>query len=388
MRHTFADCILDTETLTLTRSGVAVAVEPQVFDLLRLLVENTGRVVTRDEIVEAVWGGRIVSESAISARIAAARRAVGCDGKTQSVIRTVARRGLQMVAEVSAESAQVEAPRGKAEDQRIRYTHDPEGRSIAFALTGAGTPLFRLGYNTTHLGAEWSDPYERETFERLAAHHRLLRYDPVGYGMSDRALSPVDFATMADNALRVADAAGFDRFAAYSESGGVHTLLNLAARHPDRLSRIIIVGGYAEGRTRRDAAAPRTFHTLVAEGWGVAASPFPGAFLYPYFPEAPPEILLSMSRNVQQAASKEALLAMRDAIDAVSSADLLSRVRCPALVIHARNDGVHPLSEALKLAAGIPDAQLVVHDSANHLPLPTDRHYDAYIEAMLTFLAE
>lgn len=95
MRHVFANCELDTDRLTLTRSGRSITVEPQVFDLIRLLAENPDRVVTRDEMIEVVWKGRIVSESAISARIAAARKAVGDDGKRQAVIRTVARRGLQ-----------------------------------------------------------------------------------------------------------------------------------------------------------------------------------------------------------------------------------------------------------------------------------------------------
>jgi len=93
MTYEFADCALDIDRRELMRNGVLVPLEPQVFDLLQMLVENPGRVVTRDEIVDGVWGGRIVSESAMSARISAARKAVGDDGKSQAVIRTVQRKG-------------------------------------------------------------------------------------------------------------------------------------------------------------------------------------------------------------------------------------------------------------------------------------------------------
>ena len=89
----FADCILDTDRRSLSRGGAQVAVQLQVFELIHLLVKNPERVVARDEIVQTVWDGRIVSESAISSRIASAREAVGDDGRRQAVIRTVQRRG-------------------------------------------------------------------------------------------------------------------------------------------------------------------------------------------------------------------------------------------------------------------------------------------------------
>ncbi|WP_319546406.1 transcriptional regulator [Ruegeria conchae] len=95
MRYVFADCVLDTDAHNLLRHGSPVAVEPQVFDLLHLLIRNAGQLVSRDEIIDVVWDGRIVSDSAISARIAAMRKAVGDDGRSQTIIQTVARRGLK-----------------------------------------------------------------------------------------------------------------------------------------------------------------------------------------------------------------------------------------------------------------------------------------------------
>jgi len=366
-------------------------VEPQVFDLLCLLLHHADRVVTRDEIIAEVWGGRIVSDSAISARIAAARKAVGDDGKHQAVIRTVARRGLQWVAPLVLEATSAAAdpaPPFPPEEQRIRYTLTANGQSIAYAVTGTGSPLFHLGHPNSHLEGDWRSPTERTGFDRFSAHHRLLRYDAVGFGMSDRRLDTIDFDVYAEDALRVADAAGFDRFAISSESGGVHIALRMAARYPDRIARAVIAGGYVEGRNQRSAQTPpQTFHHLIAEGWETA-DVFSAAFLLPYFPEGPLEAVQDLAANVRLSASSETMVRLRDALDSISNLALLPQVRCPTLIVHARHDSVHPLTEAMKLASGIPDSELLVLESANHCPLPGNPHYDRYMTSVLAFLAQ
>src|SRR5690348_13095615 len=96
----FEDIAIDVERRELTRAGEAVHVEPQVFDLLVYLVRNRDRVVSKDDLIDAVWGGRIVSESTLTSRINAARRAVGDSGEAQRLIRTIARKGFRFVGEV------------------------------------------------------------------------------------------------------------------------------------------------------------------------------------------------------------------------------------------------------------------------------------------------
>ena len=96
----FADHTLDTERRELYRGSEPIAVEPQVFDLLIYLMENRDRVVSKDDLIASVWGGRIVSESTLTSRINAARKAVGDSGEDQKLIRTIARKGLRFVGEV------------------------------------------------------------------------------------------------------------------------------------------------------------------------------------------------------------------------------------------------------------------------------------------------
>jgi TolB-like protein len=100
----FAGHTLDTDRRELHRAGEAIAIEPQVFDLIVYLVENRDRVVTRDDLIASVWGGRIVSDSTLATRINAARKALGDSGVEQKLIRTIARKGLRFVADVQARS--------------------------------------------------------------------------------------------------------------------------------------------------------------------------------------------------------------------------------------------------------------------------------------------
>jgi len=114
MIYSIGSVSIDTQAYEVRRDGASVSVEPQVFDLLVLLIENRDRIVTRDEIIERVWKGRIVSEAAISSRIKAARRVLGDDGKAQGLIRTIHRRGIRFVGDVEAEVEFEESSRPQA----------------------------------------------------------------------------------------------------------------------------------------------------------------------------------------------------------------------------------------------------------------------------------
>ena len=109
VQFSFGNHKLDADRRELRRGSTLVAVEPQVFDLLVYLVKNRDRVVTKDDLIASVWAGRIVSDSTLSSRMNAARRAIGDNGDEQRLIRTIPRRGVRFVGEVSTESVQSEA---------------------------------------------------------------------------------------------------------------------------------------------------------------------------------------------------------------------------------------------------------------------------------------
>lgn len=390
MQYRFADCLLDTTQHSLHRAGAVVRVEPQVFDLLQLLVQNPDRLISRDEIIQTVWQGRIVSDATISARIAAARKAVGDDGKTQAVIRTVARRGLKCVAEVHSDAPEAPrpAPVAPQTDRRIRYATNARGQSVAFSVAGTGPPVVRSGFGMSDIQGELDCASERATLERIEAKCRLLRFDFPGYGQSAQPIDHVDFDESAEDLRAVAEAAGFERFALYSESGGVNAALRFAATYPDRVSRLYICGGYVDGRLQRpNSPESDPIRGLINEGWQTPNPGFASAYLLSYFPEGPLEVVQEYALMMQAAASPAHTLLQRDATNMVRNGPLLAKITCPTLIVHGRHDGVHPVSEAQKLAAGIPNAELVVLNTANHVPLPGHPLWDSYITDQVAFLS-
>ena len=390
----FATCELDTGRLSLTCDGQVIAVEPQVFDLIRLLAENPDRLVTKDEIIAVVLNGRIVSEGAISARIASARKVVGDNGNDQKIIRTIQRRGLQMVAPVTRhhtgqdENQPLAPAAGAAAHSRIRYVSGQAGMRLAYMVQGEGTPVVRIDAPGWNIESERSSPIWRDTADWLSDHHRQLRFSFLWPEVTNGDPAPIDFNALAKDVETVADAAGFDRFAIITESGGIHAGLRFAARHPERVSRMVIHGGYVEGRSRRTGteSTQDIFRHLIDQGWQKETAHIGASFMMAYFPEGPLDAIVDGARIFQEAVPRETELLLRDAINTVDNGPLLSQVTCPVLVVHARHDAVHPVSEARKLAEGLPDAELWILDTANSLQLAHHPLWEDYKAGLLEFL--
>jgi TolB-like protein len=138
MIYAFEGCRLDVDLRELVRDGQVVPVEPQVFDLIHLLVESAGRLVTREELIERIWDGRIVSEAAIDSRIKSARKALGDDGAAQRLIRTLRKQGLRFMGEVTASSPAQPKPAEPLAPPTL--TAPPSIAVLPFTLVGIGGP--------------------------------------------------------------------------------------------------------------------------------------------------------------------------------------------------------------------------------------------------------
>ncbi len=390
MKFTFADCVLDAESYSLARNGQPVAVEPQVFDLLLLLARNAGRLVTKDQIVEEIWNGRIVSEATISARVNAARTAIGDNGKDQKVIRTVTRRGLELIIPVTTDAEERPAPPSKA-PQTVRFTRSSDGTRIAYAASGSGPPVMRAGHFLTHLERDWRSPVWRPYLEALGAGHTLIRYDQRGTGLSDARLTDISVESYASDLLAVADAAGLERFPIVASSQGAPVAIRVAATHPDRISRMVLYGGFAQGRAHRDPdfgeAETDALLTMIRNGWGNPKSAFMTAFTTLFCPSASRAELDNLVEIQLASASPENAARIRAGIDHIDVSSDLEKVRAPTLVIHASNDSVHPVSQGRLVAATIEGAEFLQVESDNHIYLPSDPAWKTIIDAQLEFLA-
>ncbi len=389
MRFTFANCVLDTDSYSFSRGGSSVSIEPQVFDLLRLLAVNAGRLVTKDRMIEEVWGGRIVSEATVSARINAARNAVGDNGKDQAVIRTIPRRGFELIVPVETDDPISVAPAQETR-QTIRFTTSADGTQISYAISGSGPKILRAGHFLTHLEKDWHSPIWRPYLEALGREHTVVRYDQRCTGLSEVTSRDLSVESYAADLLAVANAAGLERFPLVASSQGVPIAIHFAAHHPDRVSRLILYGGFALGRAKRDntysGEKADALLTLIRAGWGNPESAFMVAFTSLFCPSASKEELDHLVEIQLASATPENAARIRVAIDNMDVVDCLQNVQVPTLVIHASNDSLHPVSQGRLIAANIPEAEFLQVESNNHSYLPSDPVWQEIVTAQLEFM--
>lgn len=397
MNYAFANCILDMRRHELLVDGDAVPVEPQVFEILFHLLEHAGELVTQDELIDWVWKGRIVSDSAISARISSTRSAIGDSGSEQKLIKTVPRKGFIFVAEVTKNNdfgrhTKAASTLSVAGKQKIRFCHSADGTRIGFATTGEGYPVLKTGNWLTHLEHDWHSPVWRPFFTRWSDRFQLTRYDQRGNGLSDWTAGNFSLAAFTQDFEAVVEASGLDQFAIYSSSQGVPVAINYAANHPERVSHLILHGGYEQGRLIRQGKEEReqgeAILTLIRHGWGKPDSALLQAFASFFIPGRTREQIDSLVDLQRLTTSPDNAAIIREAVDHFDVSDLLEKIDTPTLVIHARNDGVQPLDQGYRIAAGIKHAQFVMLESPNHVILEHEPAWVPLFDAIHEFLPD
>jgi pimeloyl-ACP methyl ester carboxylesterase/DNA-binding winged helix-turn-helix (wHTH) protein len=396
VRYAFAGFTLDPERFALRRGDEIVHVEPQVFDVLAYLVEQRDRVVKKTELLDAIWGDRFVSESALTSRIKAARKAVGDDGTAQTVIRTVHGRGYQFVAEVSPEpsptdsspSSPAESPTPVAQD--IRFCTTVDGVRLAYAQTGHGPPLVRAAHWMTHIDYDVQSPVWRHWVTDLSAHHTFVRYDERGCGLSDHDVE-FSFEAWIEDLEAVVDAAGLERFALLGVSQGGAVSVAYAARHPERVSHLVLLNSYLRGRLvrARDDAERREAElqaSMAVVGWGRDDVAYRHFFASQFLPGGTPEIWDAFAELQRRTTSAENAHRFMSTYARIDVTEVARTIDVPTLVLHARYDRRVPFSEAREAAAVIRNSRLVSLDTANHLFLPDEpawatacREIDAFV---------
>ncbi len=398
MRYRFETFVLVPETRELLAAGVPRPVEPQVFDLLLHLVREHQRVISHDELIAAVWNGRIVSDSAVSARISAARSAIGDDGKRQQWIRTVPKRGFRFVGPVETLGPQIQAPAAPASDadssgrQRVAFCRSADGTRIAYATSGGGYPLVKAGHWLTHLEHDWHSTIWRPFLDALNRQFNVIRYDQRGNGLSEWDVSDFSLDRFVEDLEAVVEASGVGRFALYGTSQGAPIAVAYACRHPEKVSHLVLHGGYEKGRLVRAAESDRAqgeaILTLMRHGWGKANSPFIDAFATMFIPDGSRAQIESLADLQRQTTSPQNAVSIRSAVDGFDVSDLLEKIGVPTLVIHARDDGVQPLEQAYRLASRIPKAEFLMLESRNHVILPEEKAWPVLFDGLGRFVLD
>lgn len=394
--YRFGEYQIDTDLFELKHGSEAVKVEPQVFDLLVYLISHRNRVVSQSELLDSIWSGKIVSLSTVASRINAARSAIGDSGAAQKLIRTIQRKGFRFVGDV--EETGVEIVKAKADagnsaaDQEIRFCTTADAVRIAYALAGAGRPVLKAGNWLNHLDYDWKSPVWSHLLKWFASKHQLIRYDARGNGLSDWSVNDISFDAYLCDLESVADASGVERFALLGISQGVAVCIAYAAKYPERVSHLILYGGFARGRRIRgtldDIEQAEALITLMRTGWGQENPAFRQVFTSMFLPGGTPEQMQWFNELQKTTTSPNNAVRMRFVSDTLDVSDLLAKVKAPTLVLHCKDDAVQPFSEGMFIAAGIPGARFVALDGQNHLILETDPGWPKFRDEIGRFLAE
>ena len=398
MTLVFADCEIDCDRRELHRTGRSTHLEPQVFDLLVYLVRHRDRVVSKEELIRAVWDGRFISDDTLTSRVGAARRAIGDTGADQRLIRTVTRRGFRFVGEVreerdaSSTPVVVRSPRADPSSlqQNVTFCHTSDGVHLAVAAVGSGTPLVKAANWLNHLEFDWQSPVWSPTLARLAESYRVVRYDGRGLGLSDWDVADLSFEACVRDLETVVDTLGLERFPLLGISGGAALSIAYAVRHPDRVSHLVLIAGFPCGWFKRGSAAEiaqrEALITMIRHGWGRDNPAFHELFTSLFVPGGTPE-QHQWFRDLQRVTiSAENAVRLARMFGEIDIAGLLPQVTAPTLVMHSRHDARVPFEQGLLLAREIPNSRFVGLDSSNHIVLSHEPAWQRLIEEVRGFL--
>jgi class 3 adenylate cyclase/pimeloyl-ACP methyl ester carboxylesterase len=312
-------------------------------------------------------------------------RAVGVFGLTAREIAAIPETAIPSVAEDTA------AP-GVRYEQEIHFCQTSDGVQLAYARTGQGPPLIKTGHWMTHIEFDFESPIWRHLYQELAREHTFVRYDARGNGLSDREVPDITFERFVDDLETVIDAAGLDRFALLGISQGCAVSVAYAIRHPERVTHLVLLGGYAVGwrkraRTEAEKASGDAMLTLMRLGWGQENPAFRQMFTSQFIPGANKEQADWFNELQRISSSPEDAARNFLANGEADVSSLLPQVKVPTLVMHCRNDARVPFEAGRRLAAGIPGARFVPLESENHIMLEGEPALARFVDELRSFLA-
>jgi pimeloyl-ACP methyl ester carboxylesterase/DNA-binding CsgD family transcriptional regulator len=244
----------------------------------------------------------------------------------------------------------------------------------------------------THLEFDWQSPVWRHWLEGLGRDHTLVRYDQRGCGLSDWAVAELSSDLWLEDLETVVDATGLQRFPLFAMSQGGPLAVRYAARHPERVSALILLGTYARGRllrarTQEQREEFETVATLMRIGWGRDNPAFRQLFTSLLIPGGTPEQVRWFNDLMRTSTSPENAVRFRRVNGMLDVRDVARSLNVPALVLHARDDAITPFEEGRLLATLIPGAQFVPLDGRNHVLLADEPAWQQFLTAVRDFLA-
>jgi len=275
---------------------------------------------------------------------------------------------------------------------KVQFCKTSDGVRIAYARVGDGPPLVWAAHWMSHLAFSWESPIWRHWTEEFAKDHAFVHYDERGNGLSDWTVPTFSVDAFVRDLEAVVDALGFDQFTLIGSSKGGSTAIAYAALHSERVSRLILYGTSAQGaRVRGDLAAMETREaivTLTQQGWAQDNPAFRQILTSLLLPDASTEEMRWFNDLQRMSSSAANAAALLRSLGDVNVVDYLPAIAAPTLVLHCRDDCSAPFEQGRMIASRIPNARFVALESRNHVLLPRDPAWAAFVSEVRKFLTE
>jgi pimeloyl-ACP methyl ester carboxylesterase len=278
-------------------------------------------------------------------------------------------------------------------EHRVSFTKSFDSTRIAFAIAGNGPPLVKVANYMCHVEYDWDSPVWVHWLEELTRSHTLIYYDERGSGLSDWNAEDVSFEAWVRDLEAVVDATRLRRFPLFAMSQAGAVAVAYAARHPDKITRLIVHGAYARGWLKRDLTEEQIEEEalmigLMRVGWGRENPAFRQVFAMQLFPDATTEQLRSLEEQMRLSISPKNAVRLESEMHRIDVRDLAAQITVPTLVLHSREDEAVPFEEGRLLASLIPRAQFVALESKNHLLTEREAAWPKFLAAVRGFLRE
>jgi DNA-binding SARP family transcriptional activator/pimeloyl-ACP methyl ester carboxylesterase len=351
-------------------SGQQAAALRQYQECQRILQEELG--LEPDEETQAVY-------EAIKSRMLASPELTG-DGRPMS-------------SALQVSTASVRPGSEERFSQTIRFCNTPDGVRLAYATVGQGPVLVKAANWLSHLEYDWNSPVWRHWLMGLAEHNTLVRYDERGCGLSDWNVNEFTLDAWVMDLETVVDALSLERFPLLGISQGASIAVEYAVRHPERVSCLILYGGYIRGRLHRDLTPKQlqemeVMIELIKIGWGQEHAAFRQVFSSLFLPEGTPEQFYAFNELQRITSSPEIAARIVSGFQAIDVQHQARKITQPTLVLHARNDLRVPFEEGRLMAATIPNARLIPLEGRNHILLEEEPAWKRFLEEVDSFLKE
>jgi pimeloyl-ACP methyl ester carboxylesterase/DNA-binding CsgD family transcriptional regulator len=275
--------------------------------------------------------------------------------------------------------------------QQIRFCTSRDGTRIAYAICGDGPPLLWIGHWVRHLKFDWESPVWQPWLALLTQRHSVIRYDWRGCGLSDREGVEFSLVKHVEDCEAVVEAASLKHFILFAAAGGGTMAMEYVVRHPDQVSHLVLYGCQTRGRMVRGMTPAQVVEAearlkVFELGWPNVIPAYGQFFTSLHMPDATAEQFRSYNDLLRMATSPANALNLLRTYWEADVREIVPQVRCPTLVLHARQDAIIPFEEGRLVASLIPAARFVPLESRNHVLLSTEPAWRQFAEALNDFL--